>query len=76
MFRRSVREEMLQNAWNIGAFRERERRWRLEAECLSPGAERNACISLADGYAYVIDLIEKSEAEMLKYRSWPACLLP
>jgi hypothetical protein len=46
--------------WNAETYRDRAEKWRKEAEALSPGAERDACMKLADGYATLAALIEKT----------------
>jgi hypothetical protein len=40
-------------------YRERERQWRQEAALLSPGHERDACQSLAEAYARLVQIIER-----------------
>lgn len=40
-------------------YRERERHWREEAKSEPDGAEREACVALADGYAHLVELIER-----------------
>jgi hypothetical protein len=42
-------------------YREREKRWREEANSKPNGAERDACLSLANGYANLISIIERIE---------------
>jgi hypothetical protein len=49
-------------------YRERERRWREEANSKPDGAERDACLSLANGYANLISIIERIE----QARKWDA----
>jgi hypothetical protein len=44
-------------------YREREKRWREGANSKPDGAERDACLSLADGYAHLISIIERIESE-------------
>jgi hypothetical protein len=44
-------------------YRERERHWREEAEAKPEGAERNACLTIADGYAHLVELIERLNGE-------------
>jgi hypothetical protein len=43
----------------VEKYRERELHWREEAKSKPDGAERDACIALADGYAHLISLIER-----------------
>jgi hypothetical protein len=49
-------------------YREREKRWREEANSKPDGAERDACLSLANGYANLISIIERIE----QARKWDA----
>jgi hypothetical protein len=46
---------------NAAAYREREKRWREAAKSAPDGVERDACLSLADGYANLISVIERVE---------------
>jgi hypothetical protein len=43
----------------VEKYRERERHWRDEAKSKPEGAERDACIAIADGYAHLISIIER-----------------
>jgi hypothetical protein len=45
----------------IDTYREREKKWREQAANLSPGAERDACLTLAQGYANLITILERLE---------------
>ena len=45
--------------WKLDVYRERERHWRDEAWRCSPGHERDACLALADGYARLVEIIER-----------------
>jgi hypothetical protein len=40
-------------------YRERERHWRSEASLKPEGAERDACVALADGYAHLVAILER-----------------
>jgi hypothetical protein len=40
-------------------YRARAKRWRDEADALPPGKEREACITIADGYANLAVLIDE-----------------
>jgi hypothetical protein len=40
-------------------YRERERQWRGEANSNPEGAERDACIALAEGYATLLAITER-----------------
>jgi hypothetical protein len=44
-------------------YRERERRWREEAKSRPDGAESDACVALADGYAHLVELIERLDRD-------------
>ncbi len=43
---------------NIGLCREREKRWR-EFAMTRTGVNRDACLELADGYAYLVAVLEQ-----------------
>jgi hypothetical protein len=44
-------------------YRERERHWREEAQARTEGVERDACLTIADGYAHLVELIERLDRE-------------
>jgi hypothetical protein len=44
-------------------YRERERSWRIKAAELSPGFDRDSCTALADGYAHLIMLLQRLNAD-------------
>jgi hypothetical protein len=44
-------------SWNPEIYRQREQRWREKVEAIPPGKERDACVSLADGYAHLAQLL-------------------
>jgi hypothetical protein len=46
--------------WNAETYRERERRWRAAADKLPEGCERDVCLTLAEGYAHLAELIDRS----------------
>jgi hypothetical protein len=46
---------------NVEIYREREKRWREEAKSKPNDAERDACLSLAEGYAKLVSIIERIE---------------
>ncbi len=46
------------DGWDPAIYRERSARWREEAERRRPGAERDACLVIAHGYANLANLIE------------------
>jgi hypothetical protein len=48
------------DTWNAETYRERSRQWREKADSLPPGRERDACVALAEGYAGLAKLIERS----------------
>jgi hypothetical protein len=45
-------------SWNTEAYRNQAKGWRAAAEKLPPGKEREACLTLADGYAHLASLID------------------
>jgi hypothetical protein len=45
--------------WNPQEYRERAQRWLAEADKMPPGKTREACITTADGYSNLADLIER-----------------
>ncbi|HEY0182809.1 MAG TPA: hypothetical protein VGC09_08380 [Rhodopila sp.] len=49
------------DTWDAETYRARARQWREEADALPPGAARDACILLADGYAKLARLIEREK---------------
>jgi hypothetical protein len=48
------------DSWNAEVYRARAKQWRAAAEKLPPGKERDACLTLADGYANLASLIDSS----------------
>jgi hypothetical protein len=48
------------DAWNAAIYLERAMRWRAAAEELPLGEQRDSCLALADQYAKLAKLIEKS----------------
>ena len=46
-----------------GKYREREHHWREEAKSRTDAAERDACVALADGYAHLVELIERLDRD-------------
>ena len=49
--------------WDEEAYRVRERQWRKAATALPLGEERDSCLSLAEGYARLVWLIEQRHAK-------------
>lgn len=47
------------DSWNAETYRAREKQWLAKADALPPGDERATCMTLAEGYAHLADLIEK-----------------
>jgi hypothetical protein len=47
---------------DVPTYRLRERSWRARAAELPSGRERDACTALADGYTYLVALLETLEA--------------
>ena len=50
-------------SWDAADYRKRSEKWRKEAEALPPGKERDGCMVLAEGYADLAALIEKTNEE-------------
>ena len=48
-------------SWNAGEYRNRATAWRLKAESLPAGRERDACQVLADGYLNLAKLLEAQQ---------------
>jgi hypothetical protein len=46
--------------WNPETYRQRARQWEEKAATLAPGDERTTCLQIAEGYARLATLIEKS----------------
>jgi hypothetical protein len=46
--------------WNPDTYRQRARQWADKAATLPPGDERMTCLQIAEGYAHLAELIEKS----------------
>jgi hypothetical protein len=46
------------DSWSAETYRTRSRQWREKAEALPPGAERDSCLVLAEGYANLAKVIE------------------
>ena len=46
--------------WNAEIYRERARQWRAAANKLPEGCERDVCLALAEGYAHLAALIDRS----------------
>jgi hypothetical protein len=46
--------------WNPEIYRQRARQWQDKAAALAPGDERATCLQIAEGYARLATLIEKS----------------
>ena len=45
--------------WNAETYRERARHWRVTADKLPEGRERDVCLTLAEGYAHLAELIDR-----------------
>jgi hypothetical protein len=48
------------DSWNAETYRERAKQWQAKAERLPRGEERGTCLTLAEGYARLAELIEGS----------------
>jgi hypothetical protein len=46
-------------SWNPQEYRERAQRWLAEADTMPPGENRKACMTIAEGYSHLADLIER-----------------
>jgi hypothetical protein len=46
-------------SWNAETYLARAEQWRMQAESLPPGKDRDACIELAEGYEHLAALIAK-----------------
>ena len=44
--------------WNAETYRGRARQWQAKAERLPRGEERDTCLTLAEGYTRLAELIE------------------
>jgi hypothetical protein len=53
-------EGTMPTSWNAETYRERARQWQAQAERLPRGQERDTCLTLAEGYAHLAELIEGS----------------
>ena len=49
------------NSWDPAVYRQRAKDWQEKAEALSPGNERDTCLTIATGYARLATLIEEFE---------------
>jgi hypothetical protein len=47
------------DSWNADTYRARAAQWRQQAETLSPGKEKDACLALAEGYADLAALLAR-----------------
>ncbi len=56
-----TKESKVPDSWDADMYRTRAARWREQAEVMTPGPERDACLTLANGYANLAALIAKSE---------------
>jgi hypothetical protein len=54
------------DSWDAGKYRQRAEEWQKKAESLDEGKERTACLTIADGYARLAELIENRSRQ---YRS-------
>jgi hypothetical protein len=49
------------DSWNAETYRNRAQMWREKADALPEGRERNACLTLAEGYAHLAALIDEAK---------------
>jgi hypothetical protein len=54
------------DSWDAGKYRQRAEEWQKKAESLGEGKERTACLTIAEGYARLAELIENRSRQ---YRS-------
>jgi len=47
---------------NTSTYRQREAQWREQALMLPAGREREACLALAEGYANLVEILERLDA--------------
>jgi len=48
-------------SWDAGEYRNRATAWLQKAETLPAGRERDACLTLADGYTKLAELLEAQQ---------------
>jgi hypothetical protein len=58
---RSHNRVIMPNNWNSKVYRQRADEWQEKANALSPGKERDTCLTIAQGYARLAALIDESE---------------
>ncbi len=49
--------------WNPQVYRERAEHWRVEAARMAPGPAQDGCLTLAEGYTNLADLIERDRLD-------------
>ena len=53
------------DSWDAGTYRKRAQQWRDKAQALPAGQDRDACMTLADGYQKLANLID-SDADAIQ----------
>jgi hypothetical protein len=56
-------------SWNAGEYRNRATAWLQKAEILPAGRERDACLTLADGYTKLAELLEAQQGAAIADRA-------
>ena len=51
------------DSWDPEIYRQRAEQWRKKADALGEGRERLECLTIADGYARLADLIESRQSQ-------------
>jgi hypothetical protein len=55
-------------SWDAGEYRNRATAWLQKAETLPAGRERDACLTLADGYTKLAELLEAQQGRFDRRR--------
>ena len=51
------------DSWDLEIYRQRAAQWRKKADLLGEGRERRECLTIADGYARLADLIDTRQSQ-------------
>jgi hypothetical protein len=51
-------------SWDAGEYRNRATAWLQKAESLPAGRERDACLSIAEGYLKLAELLEAQQGNV------------
>ena len=49
---------LMPDSWDSERYRERAKEWRDRAASLPEGRERDACVTIAEGYEKLVEIIE------------------